>query len=408
MSCPSSGERSSPGLRNFNHLWFEEPERVFAAVRPVASVKHFRPGENGKPFYQFVGLLPINHTQLMCFGSADVQLAVEGCPSIHLVACFAGTRRVRPSGGEVQCIGGGVLLLPPGDRETHRGNSKALFRLEPSQIAQAAAAMAGVEDGVSWRPSAWWRAFQPRAWARGSTALQIHALIRYIDACMAVDPALPAQLGLDDVLHRQVASLLDPSLLLEGPRDREGLQTQEGKSAFDDLLDYIRQNLGQPLRLSDLEDRSHYSRRALQYAFRHHLHCTPKQWIRQERLKVAMEQLREGNGSSSVRTVALGCGYRSLSLFSADFKRQFGCTPSLARRGSLEIAPPGQHSNPVSVALAPQALPPLSTDPCHPGGAQNLNGGFCGSTLGGSVRGAAPASRGPDRKPMPDFSTAMG
>ncbi|MEB3156975.1 MAG: hypothetical protein VKO26_06010 [Cyanobacteriota bacterium] len=79
-----------------------------------------------------------------------------------------------------------------------------------------------------------------------------------------MDHRLPARLGLDDVLHRLVAAHLDPALLEEGPADRERAHTREGKSAIDDPLDDIRHNLDQPLRLSDLEARSHSSRRALQ------------------------------------------------------------------------------------------------------------------------------------------------
>ncbi len=142
-----------------------------------------------------------------------------------------------------------------------------------------------------------------------------------------MDPRLPAQLGLDDVLNREVAILLDPSLRLEAPADLKRLHTREGKSFFDDLLQYIRQNLDRLLRLSDLEARSHYSRRALQYAFPQKLNCSPKQWIRQQRLMQALERLRESDGFCKVEAVAQGCGYRSMNLFSADFKRHFGVFP---------------------------------------------------------------------------------
>ncbi|MFM9089939.1 MAG: hypothetical protein ACKOPT_17785, partial [Cyanobium sp.] len=91
-------------------------------------------------------------------------------------------------------------------------------------------------------------------------------------------------------------------------------------AAFDELLDYIRAHLDQPLRLSDLEARSFYSRRALQYAFRDKLNTTPLQWIREQRLS---------------RAVAQACGYRQTSRFSTDFKRCFGLTPSQAKRPSL-------------------------------------------------------------------------
>lgn len=149
---------------------------------------------------------------------------------------------------------------------------------------------------------------------------------------MEVDRRLPTQLALDDVLHRQGAVLLAPSLLEETPTDGERLRTRQGKSAFDDRLDCLRANLDQPPRLSDLEARSHDSRRSLQYAFRQKFSASPKQWIRQERLALAMERLRQEDPPPSVQAVALACGYRNLSLFSGDFKRRFGISPFRVQR----------------------------------------------------------------------------
>lgn len=55
------------------------------------------------------------------------------------------------------------------------------------------------------------------------------------------------------------------------------------------------------MRLSDLEARSHDSSRSPQYAFRQKLGCTPKQWMRQQRLERTLEQLQHDEGSSSIR-----------------------------------------------------------------------------------------------------------
>lgn len=85
-----------------------------------------------------------------------------------------------------------------------------------------------------------------------------------------------------------------------------------------------------------MEARSHYSRRALQYAFREKLNSTPKQWIRQQRLMEARDQLEAGSASLSVLAVALRCGYQSLSHFSTDFKREFGVSPSTVIRARFQ------------------------------------------------------------------------
>jgi AraC-like DNA-binding protein len=133
------------------------------------------------------------------------------------------------------------------------------------------------------------------------------------------------------VLLRLVVSWLQPQLLEETAADRRRIHRRAGGSSFDELIDYIRANLDQPLRLSDLEARSHYSSRSLQYAFRERLGCTPRQWIREQRLKQALVQLEQGGRGRSIRAVALACGYRHMGLFSSDFQKRFGFTPSAVR-----------------------------------------------------------------------------
>ena len=90
-------------------------------------------------------------------------------------------------------------------------------------------------------------------------------------------PELVPLLGLDDLLERWVVALLAPAVL----RDHLGVPATPppGKAALDKVCDYVRANLERPIRLSDLESVSGLSRRALQYAFRRHLDCTPLQWV---------------------------------------------------------------------------------------------------------------------------------
>lgn len=327
--------RPAPAVASLSHQWFWDPANVFAAVAPSVQLRAFQILVPQRDYYHFVGHLAIDRVHLMSFGSANVVCATEACPRVHLVAASAGTHRVSTPHGVVETTGGHAYLLPMGEREASGSMRNAVFALEPEAIAGAAAAIAGLgpaTDGAENR----WSVFQPRAWPAGSKEAQlIHALVSHVNACAAVDPTLPARLALDDLIHRQVAALLHPSLLEESP-DGEADSALGRSSALDDLIDHIRANLHQPLRLSDLEARSHYSRRALQYAFREKLQCSPMQWIRQQRLVMAMEKLQEGNGTlPSVQAVALGCGYRSLSHFSADFKRKFGLLPSEVRRRSL-------------------------------------------------------------------------
>lgn len=331
---PQVGQQLFPTLKSLRYEWFSDPESSYAAVAPAARIQHLRsltPGD----FVQFVGHLPVHRAHLMAYGSTEVDVSLEDVPQIHLTACLSGIWQERTPYGHVVSRSGGAALLPPGDRQTLGSGNTAVLSLSPLEVGGAAASMAGRRDGGS-GDGRGWQTFQPRSWEAGSReARQIHDLVHFIDRCAVVDPSLPAKLALDDVLHRLVAALLVPSLLEDRPPCGQHLLTREGHSAFDDLIAYIRAHLDQPLRLSDLKARSHYSRRSLQYAFQKKLHNTPTRWIRQQRLKAAMEQLQAADGPQTVRTVALGIGYQSLSHFCSDFKREFGISASRVRRTPL-------------------------------------------------------------------------
>ncbi|QVL54108.1 MAG: helix-turn-helix transcriptional regulator [Cyanobium sp. M30B3] len=318
--------RLRPGLPSLEHQLLADAQAAHQLMAAVLPLRQVRPLVAGRDFYQEIGLLHINQVPLLSYASAAAQISTGHTPAVQLVACFAGGRVARTGRGVVTSRAGSGVLLPPGACKVSGSDSCAVMTLRPEDLARTAAAISG--DGAA----EVFHRFAPRELG-GVEARQLHALMQHLDACVASDPALPAQLGLDDLLLRLVVSWLQPLLLLGRPADHQRIGERCGRSSFDELIDYIRANLHQPLRLSELERRSHYSRRALQYAFRKKLGCTPHQWIREQRLERAMQQLRQGGRGSSIQAIALGCGYRHGGHFSADFKKRFGLTPSAARRG---------------------------------------------------------------------------
>jgi AraC-like DNA-binding protein len=153
-----------------------------------------------------------------------------------------------------------------------------------------------------------------------------------------------AQLGenfLEVFLLREHLYRLIAALLFSDLRHSPSLDDREPSSSdkrLDRLLDYISLHLSEPLPLSVLEAQSHYSRRSLHYAFQQRFGCSPMQWIRQQRMQVALQRLQNPHPRDSVAAVALSCGYRSQSRFRIDFERTFGCKPSAVLRG--EQVPP--------------------------------------------------------------------
>jgi transcriptional regulator GlxA family with amidase domain len=162
-------------------------------------------------------------------------------------------------------------------------------------------------------------------------------------------------LGLDEQLCRILTLLAVPAArrvpmeqrrLANGSDDTATEMEAEqlfDRDAFEALIAYINANLDQPLNLTLLQNHIHYSRRALQYAFRQRLGCTATQWIRGQRLDKAHRLLGHAAPGESVASIAQACGYRSMSLFSIEFQQRFHIKPSVLLR---EARSSSGHANP--------------------------------------------------------------
>ncbi|MEB3272018.1 MAG: AraC family transcriptional regulator [Synechococcus sp.] len=326
------------GLRNIPRRRLADEQslrQAFAPIGDLLRVSLLRPKPHS---YESVGALPIQQLTLVSFRGAATELVIEPAARVVLVGCFSASRHMRDPRGEAQGEAGGALVLPIGSGPRQltavADTTAAVMAVEPAAISRVAAAITAMSADPERIPACFQR-FPPRA-LRRSEAQPLHSLLQHIDVCAGLDPRLPARLGLEDVLLRLLACWLDPELLADSSPDPRRLRERGGVSALDELVDYIRTNLDQPLRLSDLELRSRYSRRALQYAFRETFGTTPRAWIREQRLTRALQQLQSNPREGlPVRAVALACGYRHMSQFSADFRRRFGLSPSQVRRPSL-------------------------------------------------------------------------
>jgi AraC family transcriptional regulator, chitin signaling transcriptional activator len=73
------------------------------------------------------------------------------------------------------------------------------------------------------------------------------------------------------------------------------------------------------------------SSRTVQRHFRQSYGCTLGQWLRSYRLDIAYHRLAAGE---TIKLVAMELGYKQLSHFSRDFKRQYGCAPRFLDQNS--------------------------------------------------------------------------
>lgn len=80
------------------------------------------------------------------------------------------------------------------------------------------------------------------------------------------------------------------------------------------------------LSLSDIAEACHVSPRSLQYAFRRHLGCTPHAYLRQVRLDLVHQGLRDG-GAQSVGDVAARFGFFNPGRLAIEYRAVFGENP---------------------------------------------------------------------------------
>ena len=99
-------------------------------------------------------------------------------------------------------------------------------------------------------------------------------------------------------------------------------------------------NIEAPLDLTALAANVDLSKRQLERLFNRHTGTSTMRHYRFLRLQRAAVFLTQT--SLAVAEIALACGYRSLSHFAKDYRRQFGCTPVQERSGSGPQAAAGE------------------------------------------------------------------
>ena len=248
--------------------------------------------------------------------------------------CFAGRTVYEVEGREFAITPECPIFFAPGHEYSYTVDhfSGLAFHLDLARLRATAAAMAGL--GISERRFAsdleMVRVVAATPSARNPNA-SLFALLRRAfslldDPYMKAEPYLQ-HLQLDDLIYRNLALLLFPRLaaLITCPEQPEAPARQR---LFEELLEWIDANLTRPIRLTELEQRSGYSRRHLQAAFQTRYGCGPIQWIRRQRLERARRALLEPNPGDTVAQIAGRNGFNSLPAFSRDFRAAYGLRPS--------------------------------------------------------------------------------
>jgi AraC-like DNA-binding protein len=136
------------------------------------------------------------------------------------------------------------------------------------------------------------------------------------------------------LLRSQLTRMLVASVLeAYGPAVRTADASSSGDvrpRAVRRAIAYLEGAATEDVRISDVAAAAHLSTRALQDAFRRYLDTTPMSYLKAIRLARAHADLRQASieGGVTVADVAYRWGFANLGRFAADYRREFGRSPS--------------------------------------------------------------------------------
>ena len=309
----------------------EDPVQVaerMASILPVISCDAVERISPSRPLRWHLGGLRLGPLSLVAIWGPGLHGAVDGTGQASFILPYRGMGRFRLDRRNLSNGAGQTLLyLPPGPwRTSNDAMGGITIRLDPALIREVGRTMAGplvppqrwLSLGAEPRMLLIDQPPHPLLFER------LYRLMAFLNSLVLRHGAVPEAMRLDDLLLRQIVAVLAPALLAEPPL----ADPEPASCVIDELVDWIHAHCHEPISLSELEQRSHYSRRSLQYAFKARFGCGPMQYLRRQRLWLARQRLEQLGNRPSVGALASSCGYLSLASFSRDFQRLFGIAPS--------------------------------------------------------------------------------
>jgi AraC-like DNA-binding protein len=96
------------------------------------------------------------------------------------------------------------------------------------------------------------------------------------------------------------------------------------------LCVYLDSHINDQINLAKMQEISGLSPRSIQYAFRKYMGCRPLEWLRNERLRIAMIQLNSHHPKNiNITSISYDLGFPNSSMFSKYFKKKYGENPSI-------------------------------------------------------------------------------
>ena len=313
-------DRDPQGLANKLNQHF--PVREFAPRLPESS-----------PFLHRASTATVGELTLTSGYTCPIIGCIGDNPGIGAInICYSGASTYEVDGHRYTIHGEAPLYFNPGFeyRYATEHYNGLVLHVDLQRLQNTAATIGGVGlSGRRFAPDLQ----RPQVLAMAETR-QAELLLTLRRAFALVDaPELEGRgdlvaLQIDDLIYRILALALCPQL---DHADQQARHQSEGLSRqliFKELLEWIQANLQAPISLTELEQRSGYSRRNLQLAFSQRFGCGPIQWIRRQRLDLARQHLLNPSPTDTVAGISSKLGFRNLSAFSRDFHSVYGIRPS--------------------------------------------------------------------------------
>lgn len=107
--------------------------------------------------------------------------------------------------------------------------------------------------------------------------------------------------------------------------DEPEVKLHTGVGQIQEALKYVEKHYAEPIRIETLARECHISETHFRRLFSEYIDMTPIEYLNMVRVLRACEMLRSSNESMS--TVALNCGFSTVSTFDRNFKQVIGVTP---------------------------------------------------------------------------------
>ena len=290
-------------------------------ARTMPSLVSFE-SSRGAKFLAKTAMRKIGGTNVVAGATLSCEMQVDDASGFHLSVPYSGYGEIKID-NNVWGLAGGVdaLLIPNMRRSTYSSSrSSVILSVSPKRIRETLASIHGSEDPFEWNAD---RPLRINMQRKREIFPAFQHLCRLIDVTSS-DPQFADRLGIEDMLYRWMAFALEASVQNDDQPHYIGTQ----RHRIDDACDLILSSSERTITLSELEQTSQLSARALQYAFKQRFGCSPMEWQRRQRIALAHDRLIAAAPEETITSIAHSLGYSSSAAFAKRYKQHFGLTPS--------------------------------------------------------------------------------